>query len=137
MIVLCVAAAVGREAAVGFGMASTVTAALPALPANLALELVVERGDVAGSNEVVTKLSSEGFRKAQLLALTHSGFGIVVVAAKLYEARRWASVTLVAPSTFVMRFRLYAIVARPISTLAPDNPRISKRGCPKIRYLIV
>jgi len=48
-----------------------------------------------------------------------------------------ASVNLVAPSTFVMRFRLYAIVTSPISTRAPDNPRIRKRGCPKIRYLIV
>jgi len=36
-----------------------------------------------------------------------------------------------------MRFRLYAIVARPISTFAPRNPRINRRGCPKIRYLIV
>jgi hypothetical protein len=36
------------------------------------------------------------------------------------------------PSTFAMRFRLYTIVARPISTFAPDNPRISRRGCPKI-----
>ena len=40
-------------------------------------------GYVAGALEVVTKLSSEGFRKAQLLALTHPGFGIVVVAAML------------------------------------------------------
>src|ERR1700722_2824152 len=30
-----------------------------------------------------------------------------------------------------------AIVARPISTFARDNPRISRRGCSKIRYLIV
>lgn len=56
------------------------------------------------------------------------------MAATLCQARRSASVTLVAPSTFVMRFRVYAIVVRPISTLAPDNPRISKRGCPKMRY---
>src|SRR5580704_1374175 len=36
-----------------------------------------------------------------------------------------------------MRLMLYAIVARPISTLAPDNPRMRRRGCPKMRYLIV
>lgn len=36
------------------------------------------------------------------------------VAATLSQARRNASVTLEAPSTLVMRFRLYAIVARPI-----------------------
>jgi hypothetical protein len=29
-----------------------------------------------------------------------------------------------------------AIVAKPNSTLAPDNPRISSRGCPNIRYFI-
>jgi hypothetical protein len=87
--------------------------------------------------ETVTKLSSEGAGKAQMLAPTLSEFGITGMAATLYQAGRSASITFVAPSTFVMRFRLYAIVARPISTLAPDNPRISKRGCPKMRYLIV
>lgn len=70
-------------------------------------------------------------------ATTLSGFWDCEYGAKLYQARRSASVVLVAPSTFVMRFRLYAIVARPTSTPAPDNPRISKRGCPKMRYLIV
>jgi hypothetical protein len=91
----------------------------------------------AGLFEVVTKLNSEGVEKARMRAPTLSGFGITGMAATRYQARRSAAVTLVAPSTFVMRFKLYAIVARPISTLAPDNPRISKRGCPKIRYLIV
>jgi hypothetical protein len=50
-----------------------------------------------------------------------------------YNIHRCVAVSLVEPSTFVMRLMLYAIVARPISTLAPDNPRISKRGYPKIR----
>jgi len=36
--------------------------------------------------------------------------------------------SLAAPSTFVMRLTLYAMLARPISILAPGSPRISKRG---------
>jgi hypothetical protein len=33
--------------------------------------------------------------------------------------------------------QVIAIVAMLISTRAPDNPRISNHGCPKIRYFIV
>ena len=32
---------------------------------------------------------------------------------------------------------LAQFVARPMSTFAPDKPRMNRRGCPKIRYLIV
>lgn len=92
----------------------------------------------AGTFEVVTKLNPGVVRKAQLLALKLSIFGNVGMAARLfYQARRSASVTLAAPSTFVTHFRLYAIVAMPISILAPDNLRIRKRECRKMRYFIV
>src|SRR5271156_1141941 len=57
---------------------------------------------------------------------------------EIVPAQAWrASVSLAAPSTFVMRLMLYAMLARPISMRAPDSPRISKRGCPKMRYLMV
>jgi len=65
-----------------------------------------------------------------ILSLMLAGFGIMRYVASLSQAWRSASVTLAAPSTFVMRLRLYAIVARPISAFAPDKPRIKRRGCP-------
>lgn len=52
--------------------------------------------------------------------------------------RGWkASVSLVPPSTFVMCLMLYAMVARPKSTRAPESPRIRSQGWPKMRYLMV
>src|ERR1700728_3402914 len=72
-----------------------------------------------------------------MLALTIFQLGSARTIAAPYQECCSASVSLIAPRTVVMRFRLYAIVARPISTRAPDSPRIKRRGCPKIRYLIV
>ena len=87
--------------------------------------------------EVVTKLTAGGRRRKtgnlpeRILCSSIRGFGA------LFRQAWSAFVKLAAPSTFVMRLRLYAIVAIPISPRAPFNPRINRRGCPKMRYFIV
>ena len=60
----------------------------------------------AGAIEVVTKLSSVDGTGGSLFAQTLSESGIVRFVIALYQALRSASVSLVASSTFVMRFRL-------------------------------
>jgi hypothetical protein len=94
--------------------------------------------EYAATNEVVTKLSWKDARGStgcllqplEILASDHCE-------TTLFYAWASDSAVLAAPSTFVMRLRLYAIVAKPISTFASERPRIKRRGCPKILYLIV